>query len=141
MERMLAVQFVDRAHDLCQRLVEWFGRINDAALIIELLKARFPLLPFLPRSNLELGNLPFPTLKPAFLHFWWTLAMNNQQGSMKSSRQFLRLFKRRPICERGIYHNTQAQSKLFSRQVKHDFIRKLPDARQIPNYIHCHLAN
>src|SRR2546423_729245 len=120
---------MNRAHDLFQRLVEWLWRIKDSAPLIQLLQTRVSLLPFLPLSNLEIRNPPLSSLQSAFLHFWWTLAMNNQQGGMESSCQLLRLFKRRTIRERSIYHNAQAQSKLFSRQGEHEFIGKMPDAR------------
>src|SRR5579859_2235509 len=94
---LMVVKFMNSMHHFCQRVVERVRSIDDAATIVIIFKAWFPLHPFFPRCNLELGDFPFATLKAAFLHIWGTLAMNNEHWYLERLCQHFRLFISSPI--------------------------------------------
>src|ERR1700682_1913261 len=75
---LLAMQFVNRAHHLCQGFIHGIRGIDDTTVIFKLFVARLPAFPFFPRCNLKVGNLPLAALQAAFLYVRWALTVNNQ---------------------------------------------------------------
>src|SRR5260370_41170450 len=95
------------------------GCVNDASSILVFLKTGFPLLPLLPRSNLELRDFTFTTLQAAFLYLGCTLAMHYQHGSMEFLCQRFALFLGCAIGERRVRNSTHAGSNLLTYQGEH----------------------
>src|SRR5579864_6631428 len=102
------MELLNAAHHLCQRLVHWMRRINSATMIVEFLKALFPLLPFFPRGDLKIGYFAFTPLQAAFLYLRGALTVDDQHRGVKLPCDLLAAFVCLPVRERGVYYNAQA---------------------------------
>ncbi len=131
----VAVAFLDAAHHLRQGLVQRVRCIDGTTVIVEILVARLPLLPFFPRGDLEIGNLPFAAFQPAFLHFLRALTMHNQHGRVEHLPNLYATLVGAPVGKGCVNNNTQPQFELFLRQGKHQLIRKMADLRYVPENI------
>jgi hypothetical protein len=137
----VATKFKDAAHNFCQRIVQGMRGIDQAAMIIKFLEARFPAQPFFPGSDLKCRNSPFTSLKAAFLYFRWALAMHYQHRDAELVRQRHAFFVGLAVGKRRIGHDAEAEAELLFGKREHEFIRKTPDAVDIAENIDSLLAD